>query len=64
MGRLNAAAEIDRFAERAGGDLTGRQYAAKQALKLGMVDSVVHLERLPGVGEQDDSGKRWQKAIL
>ena len=44
--------------------LTGRQYAAKQALKLGMVDSVVYLERLTGCGKQDDSGKRGQKAIL
>ena len=41
--------------------LTGRQYAAKQALKLGMVDSVVHLERLPGVANrmiQESEGKK------
>ena len=41
--------------------LTGRQYAAKQALKLGMVDSVVYLERLPGVANrmiQENDGKK------
>ena len=41
--------------------LTGRQYAAKQALKLGMVDSVVYLERLPGLANrmiQESGGKK------
>jgi 3-hydroxyacyl-CoA dehydrogenase/enoyl-CoA hydratase/3-hydroxybutyryl-CoA epimerase len=41
--------------------LTGRQYAAKQALKLGMVDSVVHLERLPGLANRmirESEGKK------
>jgi 3-hydroxyacyl-CoA dehydrogenase/enoyl-CoA hydratase/3-hydroxybutyryl-CoA epimerase len=41
--------------------LTGRQYAAKQALKLGMVDSVVYPERLSGVANrmiQESDGKK------
>jgi 3-hydroxyacyl-CoA dehydrogenase / enoyl-CoA hydratase / 3-hydroxybutyryl-CoA epimerase len=41
--------------------LTGRQYAAKQALKLGMVDSVTYLERLTGVAKkmiQESGGKK------
>ncbi len=41
--------------------LTGRQYTAKQALKLGMVDSVVYLERLTGVANrmiQESEGKK------
>jgi len=45
--------------------LTGQQYAAKQALKLGMVDSVVYLERLPGVANrmirESDGKKRSHK---
>jgi 3-hydroxyacyl-CoA dehydrogenase / enoyl-CoA hydratase / 3-hydroxybutyryl-CoA epimerase len=41
--------------------LTGRQYAARQALKLGMLDSVSYLERLPGVAQrmiQESDGKK------
>jgi 3-hydroxyacyl-CoA dehydrogenase/enoyl-CoA hydratase/3-hydroxybutyryl-CoA epimerase len=41
--------------------LTGRQYAAKQALELGMVDSVAYLERLPGLANrmiQESGGKK------
>jgi 3-hydroxyacyl-CoA dehydrogenase / enoyl-CoA hydratase / 3-hydroxybutyryl-CoA epimerase len=40
--------------------LTGRQYAAKQALELGMVDSVAYLERLPGLANKmiQESGGR------
>lgn len=41
--------------------LTGRQYAAQQALELGMVDSVVLLEQLPGVANrmiQESDGKK------
>ena len=41
--------------------LTGRQYAAQQALKLGMVDSVVLPGTVTGRCKQDDSGKRRQK---
>jgi 3-hydroxyacyl-CoA dehydrogenase/enoyl-CoA hydratase/3-hydroxybutyryl-CoA epimerase len=41
--------------------LTGRQYAAQQALKLGMIDSVVYLERLADVAKrmiQESDGKK------
>ena len=41
--------------------LTGRQYPAEQALKLGMVDSVVYREQLPGAANrmiQESDGKK------
>jgi 3-hydroxyacyl-CoA dehydrogenase / enoyl-CoA hydratase / 3-hydroxybutyryl-CoA epimerase len=41
--------------------LTGRQYAAKQALKLGMVDAVAHPQRMAGVAAkmiQESRGKK------
>jgi 3-hydroxyacyl-CoA dehydrogenase/enoyl-CoA hydratase/3-hydroxybutyryl-CoA epimerase len=48
--------------------LTGRQYSAEQALKIGMVDSVVYLERLPGVArkmiQESDGKKRSYKLHL
>jgi 3-hydroxyacyl-CoA dehydrogenase / enoyl-CoA hydratase / 3-hydroxybutyryl-CoA epimerase len=46
--------------------LTGRQYTAKQALELGMVDSVAYLERMPDMANrmiQANEGKKRSKKL-
>jgi len=46
--------------------LTGRQYTAKQALELGMVDSVAYLERMPDMANrmiQANDGKKRSKKL-